>query len=125
MPNQNGLMNSQCPLSDAKPIGLRFEPGQDHVNRVRIRSSSNTESFRKLLPEFRRAFLGESDDRAGRFVRRRGFELKCIFSDQVFLKKWANPGHIFVYFRPFLLATTITPIKNEESVDVLLGFRGW
>ena len=44
-------------------------------------------------------------------------------------KKWANPGHFFVYLRPFLVAKTITfsisTIYIEGSVDGLLGIRTW
>ena len=35
-----------------------------------------------------------------------------------FLKKWANPGLFFVYFRPFLI--TISIIQIEKSIDGVL-----
>ena len=38
---------------------------------------------------------------------------------------WSNPGLFFVYFRPFLIPTSITIsiIQIEKSVDGVLGIR--
>ena len=37
-----------------------------------------------------------------------------------FLKKWANPGLFFVYFRSFLITISI---QIEKSIDGVLGIR--
>ena len=44
-----------------------------------------------------------------------------LFDARYFLKKWANPGLFFVYFRYFL--DTISIIQIEKSVDGVLGIR--
>ena len=43
------------------------------------------------------------------------------FTTSFFLKKWANPGLFFVYFRYFL--DTISIIQIEKSIDGVLGIR--
>ena len=40
--------------------------------------------------------------------------------EHTFLKKWADPGLFFVYFRHFLITISI---QIEKSIDGVLGIR--